>query len=473
MKKIIYLTFSLIFIASCTKDFNSVVDFTDVENPNLPESSIVGQPNSSTIWATGIEREIARTFNEILILAEAGSDNYKNDQTFFTQFLDGLDIRITDPDIRDTQNEIARVAKMAKFGLEQVGPNDPSYTSELEAEYNFYLGMSRLFAGMYFSALPQETLGTPVTSAENYTSAITSFNAAVAISAKPEYYLAIARAHYYLGNKTEAVTAASAALAISTTFTRFANFDEKENPDNTLEDALFERKTFDDFQPLPTLDFLDPKYSFVSNEEDAPVHYLKAEEAYLILAEANLADNNLTRAQTNLTDLLTLIGTREVRSIDDRSEGRTHFDEGSRPDKATVIVNGRSGLVLDRQAGNVNIPAVSGTSLTNADVAAMTLGDAALELLYRTRQEVFIAEGLRFVDMGVKLVINENEILQNANVSVGDFGTTPIIPAFINAIAANLDAITYNADTGIATTVIDLNEILVANKAATEVLPFH
>ncbi len=473
MKKIIIIICAVLLLVGCTGDFNNVVDFTDVENPNLSESSVVGQPNSATIWATGIEREIARTLNQILILAELGSDNYMNDQTFYSQFLDGLDIRTTDPDIRDTQNEIARVAKMAIFGLEQVGPGDPEYTPALEAEFNFYLGMSRMFAAMYFSGLPQETLGAPIGSAENYQSAIASFDVAIALSSEPEYHLAKARANYYLGNKTAAVSSATDALALSTSFTRIAQFDQLNLPSNTMESALFGRATFDDFQPLPTLDFLDPKYSFLSPEQDPPVHYLKAEEAYLILAEANLADANVSGAQTNLQNLLTLIGTREVRNIDDKIEGRTHFDEGSRPDNASVVVNGRTGLVLDRQAGNVNIASVSGTSLTNADIAAMMVGDTALELLYRTRQEIFIAEGLRFVDMGVKLVINENEILQNPNVSDSDPSTIAVIPSFINAVVADLDAITYNAGTGIATTVVDVNAILVANKTATEVLPFH
>ena len=473
MKKIIYTTLTILLFISCTDDFKDVVDFTDVLNPNLSETSVVGQPNSALIWAGGIEREIARTFNEILVLAELGSDNYMNDQTFFSQFLDGLDIRTTDPDIRDTQNEIARVAKMAQFGIDAVGPGDPNYTAEQEAEFNYYLGLSRLFAGMYFSALSQETLGAPINSEGNLQSAITSFEAAIAISAKPEYHLAVARANYYLGNQAAAVSAANSALALNSSFIRTAQFDELNNPDNTWEDALYERATFDDAQPLPTLDFLDPKYSFVSSSEDSPVNYLKAEEAYLILAEANLADGNVSGAQDNLNDLLTLIGTREVRNIDDRIEGRTHFAEGTRPHKATDVVNGRSGLVLDRQAGNVDIPSVSGTSLTAADVTAMTNNDAALELLYRTRQEVFISEGIRFADMGVKLVINENEILQNENISDGDFGTVKVIPSFINAVVADLDAITYDAGTGVATTVIDLNSILVANKSAAEVLPFH
>lgn len=473
MKKFNIVFATILVLHGCSGDFKEVVDFTDVQNPNLSVSSVVGQPNSAKIWATGIEREISRTLNEILVLAELGADNYVNTQTFFNQFLDGLEIRTDDPDIRDAQNEIARVAKMALFGLEEVGPNDPEYTAEQEAEFNYYLGLSRLYAGMYFSALPQETLGVPVSSAENLQSAIISFNAATTLMPKPEYHLAIARANYYLGNKAAAVASANDALAISTDFVRNAQFDELNEPSNTLESALYERATFDDLQPLPTLDFLDPKYSFLTPDVDPSVAYLKAEEAYLILAEANLADNSLSAAQSNLNDLLILVDSREVRNIDDRAEQRTEVEEGSRPDKATVVVNGRIGLVLDRQAANIDVPSVSGTSLTTDDVAAMTGGDPALQLLYRTRQEVFIAEGLRFVDMGIKLVINENEILQNENVSEGDSSTVAVIPSFIAAVVSDLDAITYDAEAGIATTVINLNEVLVANKESEQVLPFH
>jgi tetratricopeptide (TPR) repeat protein len=474
MKKIILtITSVALLFSSCSGDFKDVTDFTTVENPNLSEASVVGQPNSAIIWANGIDREISRTFNEILVLAELGSDNYMNDQTFFSQLLDILDIRTTDNDIRDIQNEIARVAKMAQFGLEEVGPGDPEYTVELEAEFNFYLGLSRLLSGMYFSALPQETIGIPISSTGNLQSAISSFEAAIVLSPKPEYHLAIARANYLLGNKTAAVSAAQASVDISNSFTRFARYDEVEGPSNTMESALYDRATFDDLQPLPSLDFLDPKYSFVSPTVDPSVHYLKVEEAFLIMAEANLSDNKLSDAQQNLKDLLTVVNTREVRAVNDKREGRTHFKEGSRPDKSSIIVNGRSNLVLDRQSGDVNIPSISGTSLTLAAIDAMTIGDAALELLYRTRQEVFFVEGLRFVDMGIKLVINENEILQNENVSEGDPGTIAVIPSFIKSVSTELDAITYVIGSNTATTVIDLNVILVANKNSAEVLPFH
>ncbi|MEE1961045.1 hypothetical protein V1387_00010 [Allomuricauda taeanensis] len=472
MKKIIISSLTLLAFA-CTGDFEQVVDFKDVQNPNLSEESVVGQPNSSTIWLAGLERELGLVFNETLVLSELGSDNYVNTQTFFNQFLDELDMVPTDPDLEDTQFRIHRLREMALFGKNLVGPGDEKYTPEIEAEFNYFEGLSYLFSAMYFSALAQEPLGVPVESSQNYLSAIAAFDVAISINEKPEYHLAKARANYYLGNQSAAVSAANAALALSTTFDRTVQYDNANGPTSTFEAALYGRATFDDLQPLPTLDFLDPKYSFLSPGEDAPVHYLKAEEAYLILAEAALADNDIVAARANLTLLLDLISTREVRNIDDSIEQRTQVSEGSRPDDSSIVVNGRAGLVLDRQSGNVDIPSVSGTSLTPADIAAMLDDDAGLSLLYRTRQEVFIAEGLRFVDMGVKLIIDQNEILLNDNVSEGDLGTTPVIPPFIASVVADLDAINYVPGSGVASTVLNLNDILVANKTSDFVVPFE
>ncbi len=472
MKKI-----TIIFLAilgfSCSGDFKDVVDFTTVENPNLSEASVVGQPNSSSIWLSGLERQLGFVFNETLVLAELGSDNYLNTQTFFNQFLDGLNIQITDPDMRDTQRQIQRLRELAVFGKDNVGPGDPNYTAATEAEYNYFEGLSYLFSAMYFSALPAEPLGAPISAEQHYQNAVTAFDAAIGINPRAEYHLAKARANYYLGNKAGAVQAATAALALDPAFDRSVSYDNANGPANNFEGALYGRATFDDLQPLPTLDFLDPKYSFLSPALDAPVHYMKAEEALLILAEAALSDNDIAAARANLTSLLDLVATREVRNIDDSIEQRIEVDPGSRPDKADVVVNGRTGLVLDRQSGNVDIPSVSGTSLTAADIAAMNDDDAGLTLLYRTRQEVFIAEGLRFVDMGVKLVIDENEILLNENINEGDTGTAPVIPSFISAVVADLDAISYDAGASTASTAIDLSAILVANKSAAEVVPFE
>lgn len=475
MKRIFIITLAVSLLASCTNDFDKVVDFTDATNPAFSENAVVGQANSAKILLKGVERQMSLVLNEVVLHSEIGSDNYINTQTFFSQFMDNLDMRITDPDMRDTQRNIARLRELSLFGTNQVAPADSKVTNETKAEFLFFEGMSYLYAAMYFSHLPQVPIGPTATSEQNYNLAVTTFEKAIAInSSKPEYHLAKARAYYYLGNKTMAMTSASDALALSNNFTRFAGYDEASStgPVNIMENALYERGTFDDLQPLPSLDFLDPKYSFVSASVDASVHYLKAEEAHLILAEGNIS-TNLNTAKTNLKNLISLVGTREVRTFSDRIEGRTQNAPGTRPNKSDIVVNGRTGLVLERQAATVSVPSISGTSTTNALVDALTTEDEALELLYRTRQEVFIMEGIRLVDMGVKLVLFTEEISLNPNISVGDPGTSPVIPTFIDAIKNDLDKITYDAVAKTCTTNVDLNKVLVQNKTSNQVLPFH
>ena len=367
MKKLIIFSFLLSFVAC--KD---LVDFTEVENPNLSETSVVGQLNSSTIWLTGIERQFSILMNEAVINAEIASDNYKNNQTFFNQFLDGLAITAQDDDVADLQFALHRLREMAVFGKDQVGPNDANYTAETEAEYNFFEGMAYLYAGMYFTGLPATAGGPALSDVDNLTQANALFDAAIGINSKPEYLLAKARTQYLLGNKAEAVSAATKALTDGgNNFLRSARFDESEGPSNTMEDGLYERGTFDDLQPLPTLDFLDPKYSFNTANEDDPIYYLKAEEAILIRIEAAIADGDLPGAKTLMGDLLTVVSGRLVKPIDDSIEGRTQQAPGSRPDTSCVVVNGRAGLVLDRDQGDVNIPKISGTSLTQAGIDAI------------------------------------------------------------------------------------------------------
>lgn len=78
-----------ISFSSCNED---LIDFTDVTNPNLSEQSVVGQANSSKAWLTGIKRQNALLYNEIVTISEIASDNYVNSQTFYNQLLDNLTI---------------------------------------------------------------------------------------------------------------------------------------------------------------------------------------------------------------------------------------------------------------------------------------------------------------------------------------------------------------------------------------------
>ena len=233
----------------------------------------------------------------------------------------------------------------------------------------------------------------------------------------------------------------------------------------------------DSLQPLPSLDFLDPKYSFLSNERDQSTPFLKAEEAYFILAEAQLSDGDLSEAKTTLHNLIALINSRPTRIIDDTVEGRDQDFPGTRPDNSNVVVRYtgdvlyRSGLVIDRTI-NVTVPIVSGTSITDIIIDNLSTIDEALETLYLMRQEVFIAEGRRVVDLGIKYVIHENEQLLNPNIDASHPGLTGVVPPFIESIKTELDAFIYDANAGTCEILHNLNNILVANKSSNLVVPF-
>ncbi|WP_299755921.1 hypothetical protein [uncultured Pontibacter sp.] len=126
--------------------------------------------------------------------------------------------------------------------------------------------------------------------------------------------------------------------------------------------------------------------------------------------------------------------------------------------------------MLNRQAGAVTVPSVSGTSVTAAGVDTLSTEDAALETLYLMRQEIFIAEGRRMVELGIKFPVSEIEALSNSQITPEQ--TQAFVPAFIPKDEV-IDQFTYN--TAAKTVVIDvnLNKVLVENKTSSAVLPFH
>lgn len=468
-------------LASC-----EAADPFETVNPNIGEDDVVGQANSSLAWMAGLDRQMAITFNQIGVLSEIASDNYDNTNTFFNQFVDDFNIQYQDNDINVAHRGIGRLREKALYGLNEVGPNDPAgYAETTKAEYYFYLGIAYLYAGEFYNALPQEDRGPLVNRAGNLNSAVGAFTSALA--ADPSHVGAMlgrARAHYRLGNETEAVADANAALAADDDYVRYIEFDPVNNDGqanqfdytkNNMQLALQERGGFDDLQPLPTLDFLDPKVYSISATEDSRIPLLKAEEAYLIIAESQIASGNLPAAALTLQDLLTLVASRPTNTFDDSTEDRTQRAPGSRPDSTDVTVNGRADLVLYRKGGPVTVPAVSGTSADAAEItAAVTAGEETMmTLLYRMRQEIFIAEGRRFTDMGLSYVISEVEALQNPNIGDGHPSTLSDLPSFLENITGEADEIDYDAVARTCTVTHDINQIIAQNRADDAVCPFH
>lgn len=483
IKYLQYWILGLMLIAFACEDPS---DTFNPKNPNLSEDAIKGTVNSAQKLLNGVERQLTLATNEVNKLAELASDNYVNTRTFFNQLVDKLTIDSKDDDLDDTQFAIHRLRELALTGLNDIGPADPNYSANQQAEFRFFVGFAHLLAGEAFKALPLTVGGPAASQSENLNAAITQFSEGLKVASedftKASLLLARARAHYRLGDKQDAVTDATAAIALDPDFVRFAQFDQAnatalENTVNELQDALYDRGNFDDLQPLPRLDFLDPKYHGDNPTTDVNAPILKIEEAHLIIAEAALADNNLAQAKTVMKNLVTLVNSRPLATFNDAVEGRTQTTPGSRPDKSDITVaasptdSQRPGLVLNRQAGNVTVPLISGTSVTATLIDAAATVDAALEILYLMRQEIFIAEGRRMTDLGISLVVSEVEFLANSNIKMED--TQATIPPFLEPIKLELDDFTYNAATKTVVIKHNLNRILVQNKTSPLVLPFH
>ena len=469
-------------------------DPTNAENPNVLEDDFLNQSSSMERWLQGLNRQMTLSLNVLsndlesgyIASAEIASDNYVNTRTFFNQSMDLLVFDVTDQDIRTTMAGLSNLRESAEFGLSTVRERDETATPDQEAEVFFFKGMSHLMTGEIYHLAPADSAGPPVPSSEQFAIAVNAFTQSLSLSTDnsviPGYHVALARTYRNLGDVMNARTQAELAIAADPAYARFARHDNTNGPENDMQDALFDRGNFDDLQPLPRLDFLDPKYfpdatpnDKTGDDDDADIAYLKIEEAYLILAETYLADGDLTSAQSALLNLVGVVSGRRSERLSDVNEDRTHLNPGARPNSPDWMVAASSadpfkaGLVLSRR-DEVRIPVISGTSITEADINALADVDSALETVYLMRQEIFIAEGRRMIDLGIKWPVPEREVENNVAINPGDPATVAVVPDFLPA--TEMDAFSMDETTMEVVITHNLNRILVQNKGSNLVLPF-
>lgn len=469
-----------------------LVDPTGVENPNVTEEDFLNFPDPMSSWLRGMERQMSLALNNVnndlessyIATAEIASDNYVNTSTFFNQFMDGLVIDPSDNDVEVPLREFHDLRSTALFGLRRVAAADETTTDDQLAELHFFNGMARLYIGEVWHLAPADSGGVPVPSADHFEAAFEAFEQALALSTDAQrrvgYRIALARAYRDLGDAPAARAAAQAAVDADPDYVRFAAYDFINNPENDVQLAIYGRPQ-NDLQPLPRLDVLDPKFfngaePNAVDDQYADIAYLKAEEAYLIVAEAQIAAGDLAGAKATMAELLDVVAGRKTTALRDADDPRANQDGTARPNGADWAVAAspgapfRDGLVRSR-SDLVAVPVVSGTTVEAADVEAVDDADGALALLYLLRQEVFLAEGRRMMDLGIRWPVPQNEVLVNENIADGDPATEPVVPSFLPA--SEMDAYTLDAAARRVTILHDLNAVLVANKESPFVLPFH
>ena len=456
-------------------------DPTEVTNPNVTEGDFIVTPNAAASWARGSERQLATAVNQVLMGTEVVSDNLFNNRTLFSKVFDIPQIEASDFDVTNIQRAIHRLRESANRGITIVVPSDPNATPETRAQLHFHRGYASLLSAELFVALPGEPGGPILTPAEHVQRAVADFEQVRSLStnaaARSAALLGIARAHYVVGNRAAAVAAAQEVRTTAPTLIRNAIFDNADGPNNTMQGAVFAGQN--EFQPLPRLDFLFPKYYSRSAGNNSPVAILKGEEAFLILAEAAIAQGDLAGARTILTDLLGLVAQRPRENVDDRSQRRGRLGgTWIYPDNANVLVQAsptdaaRGGLVLTRSGPPVSIPVVSGTSVKGDMLAAATTDVALLELLYLMRQEIFVLEGRRMTDLGIRYPTALDEALTNPNIDQGSTALQAVLPSWI-PLDYGLDGFTYQDGSTSAVILHNMNRRIVENRTRPEVVPFH
>lgn len=453
-----------------------LIDPTEVRNPQIVEDNIIGQPATAAAALQSARFGFADLLDNTAYFTDVVSDNYDNVATFISPSADNPSaIRPDDLTLNGAalysiaQRERAQIT----YFLTTIVPKDPNASATAAGDLKFYRGMATLILGENFLRAPSAAGSPTLTSVQlidlalaDFTDASTQGSTAIQQAAR----FALARAHHAKGDKTAATAAATAALGTTggATYVFSSPYDAATQVNTFYTFAV--ARNLHDIQPLPRLDFLDPKYT----AQDAPIAALKAEEMYLILAESNLSDNNLAGARTNMLAAMALARSTTGRATSNFTDADPRTN---RPNADTVQVRAsstapaRSGLVRRRAGTSVPQKAFSNTSVDSAMINALATGEEHLRMLYLLRQEIFFAEGRRMSDLGIRLPIIQREIETSPTIAPGDAGTTTTVPTYIPA-GSGLDAFTVNAAAGLVTVTNDMNAVLATNRVARFSMPF-
>lgn len=410
------------------------LDPTNVTNPNTTTDDLANAAEPTTALLPGVRAQMARAVRAVVQTSALLSDD--SEVAFTNIGPELLDPYLFTPDgaSYNTTGAIGaywnaqELRALSDFVIDSIAPLDELATDEQLAEARYYRGMAYLFQGENFIAVPQAPDAEPTPWDQLLQLAIDDFTVARGLTAESDLDLALqgalARAHRALGNASEAGTFAADLLAEAPEFLRVQNYaaGEIENP--------FANETRQ-YQPLPRLDFLDPKYT----SRGAAIPVSKAEEMHLILAEIDMFNGDYDLAAEKVADAIRLAETRPTGTFDD-DDDRLNGDLSQRPATSDILVAAepgaplRAGLVRDRP-GPVTVPTVSGTSLDADSVEALVDPSEIRHAFWLARQEILFLEGRRVHDLGIRLPVMQRETDTNASIAAGDPETQIVIPDYI------------------------------------------
>lgn len=466
---------------------------TEVINPTITDEALRAFPGGSANQVLqGVRNQFSAMIANVTLYNAYVSDDYVNISTFLSPIADNpRNINADDISLPASYSSAQTLRAQAEFAITQI-PLDrtlnPTQQANAIAQARFFRGMALLVLAENFANIPLVEGGPGLTSSQVLREAINSFLAALPGLASPSVLppgsdprlainqiaprIALARAYRLLGRADSAAFYANAALNTpgSAGYVYRALYDPQ-NFTNGVIPFLITRVTRD-LQPLPRLDFLDPKYTAI----DAPIPVLKIEEAHLILAEVAIAEGNFAEAKARLKNAITaalrpdsIIGFNST-----NTRPAVPAVGGFRPRSNTLSVRADAnspaipGLIRTRP-GPVNVYPTSFTSLRPADIDALQNNEEELvRTLFLLRQEIFFLEGRRLSDLGIRLPLWRRQLDVNP-IGTGPGFDLPIVPTYIPGFANfnpgthDMDAFTVSGS--VVTCSVDMNRVLARNRA--------
>lgn len=406
----------------------------NVDNPTTTDEDLANAENPTEALMPGLRAQFARMISAYVVATAVISDDYSIHGTGIPVDFD--EPRLVTPKLVNSTGtgasgvywNVQELRALGDFVIDVIVPGDDDPNPEHVAEAHYYRAMAYLTLGEVFSHAPHEEDGEPEPASAALEKAVADLGRAAAFG--PQADAALARARRLQGDAPGAEAAARSALGLDADLLFAPPYDDA-SLSNTAVFFLVLR-ALQEMQPLPRLDFLDPKYTVRSS----PVPIATAEEMHLILAEAALARGDLPEAGKGLKNAIDVAGTRGTVSFDENDE-RRNADLSLRPRDSVILIRAdsagpwREGLVVDRPADDLDVPHTSATSLDADSVAGLSDADELWHALWLARQEIMLLEGRRLADLGIRLPVMQREIDLNPNIDEGDPGTVVVVPPYI------------------------------------------
>ena len=430
-----WLLAGLVLVGTTACDF---LDPTEVENPQTTDDDLANAEQPTKALLPGLRAEFGRLMSTTVVTAEVVSDNYSIHGTGIQADYD-IPADVTASLANGTGTGAGAVywhsqelRALASFILDVIAPDDDTAEAGDIQEAQYFRGMALLSLGENFTGAPLEADGAVVPADQLLDRAITDLTAAVGGPMDVPAMAALARAYRWKGDATNATTWAQNALDAEPDFAYLREYDAATLTNTPW--AFLVSRALQEMQPLPRLDFLDPKYL----DRESGIPFAKAEEMYLIQAEAAMAGGDFDTGRSRLGDAIRTANARGTTAFTD-ADPRNSFDLSIRPRDAMIEIRAdasspfRSGLVLTRPDMEIPVPTISATSLDADSIEAIATSatEDLWHALHLARQEILFLEGRRMADLGIRLPIMLREIDQNPNLTTMDPATQVTVPSYI------------------------------------------